>query len=195
MGNPTFPERILKDYQCLRKLLKFYQNSKHFQQELWIASSKKACLTTGLRQLLPQFLVPLFSLSSFLLFSLLISNLNFLNIPDCFIYKVGEIISSPNERIRLEKHNYLFRVFQGLWLTNQTLGFPGRSEGKAYAHSVGDLGSIPGSGRYLKGESFLFLASDPTTMPSYGRFIYSMWFTSETHSPCYVYACPMKLKS
>ena len=110
------------------------------------------------------------------------------------MYKVGEIIFSPDERIRLEKHNYLFRVFQGLWLTNQTLGFPGHSEGKVYAHSVGDLGSIPGSGRYIKGESFLFLDSDPTTMPSYGRFIYSTWFTSETHSPCYVYACPMQLQ-
>ena len=119
-GQPYIPRRDLERLsKCLRKLLKCYQNSNHFQQGLWIASSKKVCLTTGLRQLLAQFLVPLFSLSSFLLFWLLISNLNFLNIPDCFIYKVGEIISSPNERIRLEKHNYLFGVFQSLWLTNQ----------------------------------------------------------------------------
>jgi len=29
------------------------------------------------------------------------------------------------------------------------LGFPGGSEGKASAYNVGDLGSIPGSGRSL----------------------------------------------
>jgi len=29
------------------------------------------------------------------------------------------------------------------------VGFPGGSEGKAYAHNTGDLGSIPGLGRSL----------------------------------------------
>ena len=32
------------------------------------------------------------------------------------------------------------------------MGFPGSSDGKASAYSVGDLGSIPGSGRSLEKE-------------------------------------------
>ena len=33
-----------------------------------------------------------------------------------------------------------------------SMGFPGGSEGKATAYNVGDLGSIPGSGRSLEKE-------------------------------------------
>ena len=62
------------------------------------------------------------------------------------------------------------------------------------ACSMGDLGLIFGLGRYTKGESFPFLESDPTTMPSCGRFIYSMRFASEAHSSCHIYACPMQLE-
>ena len=33
-------------------------------------------------------------------------------------------------------------------LLSRYMGFPGGSDGKVSAYSVGDLGSIPGSGRY-----------------------------------------------
>ena len=36
---------------------------------------------------------------------------------------------------------------QNLRKSYRSLDFPGGSEGKAFAYNVGDLGSIPGSGR------------------------------------------------
>ena len=41
------------------------------------------------------------------------------------------------------------------------MGFPGSSDGKAFAYNTGDLGSIPGSGRSLEKE----MATHPVFLP------------------------------
>ena len=43
--------------------------------------------------------------------------------------------------------NHALKSIMGTSVRVQLLGFPGDSDGKASAHSAGDLGSIPGSGR------------------------------------------------
>ena len=59
-----------------------------------------------------------------------------------------------NEAMNIHIHEhmgiYLFNVYQGVELLERmvTPGFPGGSNGKESACNKGDLGSIPGSGRY-----------------------------------------------
>ena len=44
----------------------------------------------------------------------------------------------------------MFMIYK-LYCINTYWGFPGGSTGKEFAYSAGDVGSIPGSGRFLGG--------------------------------------------
>ena len=53
---------------------------------------------------------------------------------------IKSLLIFQNAHIRLTKNTF--------WQRPRTLDFPSGSDGEASAYNVGDLGSIPGSGRY-----------------------------------------------
>ena len=59
---------------------------------------------------------------------------------------------SRNTQAHLSYHHAIYKVIiinlSSIWFRRNLIDFPGGSDGKASAYNVGDLGSIPGLGRF-----------------------------------------------